>query len=156
MNIPPRLLALLCCGIAWLVLNAVASGAGAPAIPSLRIPKMSSPPQLDGTIDAQEWRGAAQITGFQDFGRRSLTTQDLQPTWWLGYDDANLYLAQFFPVYPKGTIKARVKEGDNGGQNPETDAILGDDHVEIQICDLPTREQAIKQYFYKIMTNPYG
>lgn len=134
----------------------VALPADAQEIPSLRIPRLAQPPKLDGQIEPQEWQPAARITGFQDFRNRALTTADLQPTWYLGYDDQNLYLAQYFPIYPKGTIKAHVKEGDNGGQHPNSDDILNDDHVEIQICDLPNREQAIKQYFYKIMTNPYG
>lgn len=134
----------------------LAANSGAQTIPVLRIPKLAQPPAIDGTLNPREWEHAARITGFQDFRSRTLTAPDLQPTWYLGYDEHNLYLAQNFPVYPKGTIKAAVKEGDNGGQNPNSDDILSDDHIEIQICDLPAREQAIKQYFYKIMTNPYG
>lgn len=125
-------------------------------IPTLRIGQLSQPPVLDGQLDEQEWAQAARLTGFQEFGPRALAPAAMQPIWYLGYDQQYLYLAQYSPVYPKGTIKAHVKQGDNGGQNPLNDAILGDDHVEIQICDLPAREQAIKQYFYKIMTNPYG
>ncbi len=145
----------ICLG-AVALLAAVAPAQSTPVIPVLRIGKLAKPPVIDGKIDPDEWQGAARITGFQDFGRRALTIPALQPHWYVAYDQDYLYLAQSFPVYPKGTLKARVKVGDNGGQNSTGDEILGDDHVEIQICDLPTRPQAIKQYFYKIMTNPYG
>lgn len=142
--------------LAMSVLSIAVNRAAGQQIPTLRIPELPTPPDIDGQINAAEWEHAARITGFQQFGRRALIPSSVQPVWYLGYDAHNLYVAQYAPVYPKGSIKARVKLGDNGGQNDNADGILGDDHVEIQISVLPTREQAIKQYFYKIMTNPYG
>ena len=132
-----------------------AEPATASIIPALRIPKLTTPPKIDGKIEPGEWDGAACVTGFRDFSGGLIVPRDLQPTWWIAYDDQNLYLAQRFPLYPKGCVKAHVKVGDRGGLSADTDAILNDDHVEIQICDLPKREQAVKQYFYKIITNPY-
>ena len=149
----------LCVGFA--VLLSVGSGwasaqSAALPIPRLRVPKLATPPVLDGKLAPGEWDGAAALTGFMNFTGQLMLPHDLQPVWWIGYDDKNLYLAQRYPLYPKGTIKATAKFGDRGGIAQDTNSMLWDDHVEIEISDLPERSMPNKNYFYKILTNPYG
>ncbi len=134
-----------------------AASAAEPAfIPRMRIPKVVKPPTLDGVIQPGEWAAMSAFTGFQDYQMRVALPVEFQPVWWMGYDDQYLYVAQRYPLYPKGAIKAAMKLGDRGGIAQEPDAILSDDHVEIQICNLPDRGMALNNYFYKIMVNPYG
>lgn len=126
------------------------------SIPVLRIPKVSKAPLIDGQINQEEWSFMAALTGFRDFRNKLIIPHDLQPVWWIGYDDHYLYLAQKMPLYPRGTIKATVKQGDRGGIAQDVNSILYDDHVEIQFCTFPERYMALRNYFYKILTNPYG
>ncbi len=146
-----------------IIVGAFAPGAGmaaAPRQPVVRIPELAKPPVLNGYITPTHvtggWQNAARITGLQDYILQALPPSKLAATWWLAYGKKHLYLASYFPAYPKGTIVATVKHGDDGGQNPGANGILRDDHVEIQICNLPKRSEAITKYFYKIMTNPYA
>ncbi len=163
----PRSVLLLCLALLSalvLVVNPCTTAAAPanpiPKLPLLRIPELTTPPVITGRISPDhvtgQWVHAARLTGLQNFGMGTLPPSKLQPTWWLAYDKTHLYLASYFPAYPKGTIVAQVKHGDEGGLNPHAGDILGDDHVEIQICDLPKRSEAVTKYFYKIMTNPYA
>jgi hypothetical protein len=120
-----------------------------PAPPMLRIPKMLHAPVIDGKIDPKEWQGAAAVTGFPNLNGEMSLPQFLQPVWYLGYDDKNLYMAFKYPIYPKGTLHASSKTKEDAENN-----ILWDDHSEIEICN-KGRETAVSGYFFKIMTNPW-
>ncbi|HOL66361.1 MAG TPA: hypothetical protein PKX93_02760, partial [bacterium] len=100
------------------------------SIPVLRLPRVEKPPVIDGQINPEEWACMSAITGFRDYRNRLMIPSDLQPVWWIGYDTDYLYLAQKMPVYPPGTVKASVKQGDRGGIAQDVNSILYDDHVE--------------------------
>ncbi len=122
-----------------------------PQTATLLIPKLQKPPVRDGTIDADEWRGAAAITGFVNLSGNMSLPQFLQPIWYLAYDDQNLYIAFRYPIYPAGTLRAATKTKAKAEleQGP-----LWDDHTEISICNTG-RDNAVSGYFYKFITNPW-
>jgi len=123
--------------------------------PILRAPKLAEAPVIDGKIQAEEWGGAAAVTGVASHMAAGFTASVVpeiqQVVWYIGYDDAHLYLAMHSP-HMVGTLpKARVKRNDAG--NP----ILWDDHVEIQLCKHGRTEAATPgKGFYKVMVNPRG
>jgi hypothetical protein len=86
-----------------------------------------------------------------------LLPKELQPVWYLAWDEENLYVAQRYQIYPKGTILATERKGDQGGSNPDAgNNILREDHVEIQFGTIKDREKIFDEFFYKIMVNAYG
>ncbi len=121
--------------------------------PVLRIPKMATPPTIDGKIGEKEWAGASEVTGFISLNRMDQYPADMRGTWYLGYDDTNLYLAMHLPV-PKGvTLNAQTKDpADCDNEN----AILFGDHVEIQITPHTVRRAMQTGFgFYKFIVNPF-
>ncbi|MFH1477510.1 MAG: hypothetical protein ABIH24_08495 [Verrucomicrobiota bacterium] len=67
----------------------------------LRIPRLGTPPVVDGRIDETEWGKAARWTNFL-LTRNAAFAQE-QTVLWIGYDDRQLYLAfrmQAFPLDP--------------------------------------------------------
>ena len=123
-----------------------------PKTPTLRIPKLARPPVIDGKIDPEEWKGAAAITGFPNLNGEMSLPQFLQPVWYLAYDEQNLYLAFHYPVYPKGSLRAATKS--KADKQAAGEAILWDDHTEIEICTTG-RAKAVSSYFFKFITNPW-
>jgi hypothetical protein len=128
--------------------------------PYLKGPAQNTKPVMDGELVPGEWDGAARFTGFGNYNQGALVPEKIQPSWWLSFDDENLYLVSSWPLYPAGSIKARNKRGDEGGSNPVAasfpDGLLGDDHVEIEISTWPDPNMALTKHFYKWMVNPYG
>ncbi len=114
--------------------------------PVLQVPKMSKPPIIDGKIQKDEWNDAAAFTGVSSlYG--TLVPEVQQVTWYIGYDDENLYLAMHSP-HQIGTYPlAKCKEDDNG-------LVLFEDHVEIQLTKYPRNE--VGGRFFKLMINPRG
>ncbi len=136
-------------GVAW----AEEDESGKFEYPVLLAPKMKVPPNIDGVIGQEEWRGAAAITGLAStggVGPFSMVAEVQQVIWYIGYDSKYLYLAMHSPN-PKGTYpKARVKEN-------ESEALLFEDHVEVQILTNERKDAMFEgKGFYKIMANPKG
>ena len=79
---------------------------------SWAIPRMTSPPTLDGTIDPIEWREAVAISGVGEFPSNQMLPRPT--TFWLAWDADHLYLA----------CRAWMKPGMNkpsvGGRSPHT------------------------------------
>ncbi|HPP11705.1 MAG TPA: DUF6067 family protein, partial [bacterium] len=112
-------------------------------------------PVIDGRIEEKEWRAAAAVTGFVNYGfPPTPLPQFLQPVWYLGYDDENFYLAHKYPVFPPGSLRARARTRDQAEAQFFSESILADDHTEIQMVTIG-RENAIRGHFYKFMTNPW-
>ncbi len=130
--------------------DALAADTSAGAPPAWRIAKLSKPPVVDGVIHDKEYAECPAITGMITQGPLSIVTRQQDVTWYIGYDDTNIYIAMRSP-HPKGTWPiANVKEN-------ELSAILWDDHVEIQLAT-KGRQNACMQGmgFYKIMANARG
>ena len=62
------------------------------------IPHATKPPALDGKIDAGEWDDAAAVTGI--INQLDKVAHPRQATFWLKYDDKNLYIAQRSTLLP--------------------------------------------------------
>lgn len=159
MKSPAALLSIL---ILLLVALPARAGGGKPVAepPVLHIPFLGKAPQIDGKATPEKWAGAARVTGFSSYSHRMLMPQVLQPTWWIAFDEQNLYLVSSWPLYPAGSLNARNKRGDEGGSNPSAtgfpEGLLGDDHVEIEISPWEDPNMALTRHFFKWMVNPYA
>ena len=77
--------------------------------PTLRVPRLKTPPELDGKLGTDEWAGAAAFTGLTSHGLGGvLAPQIQQATFYLGYDDKFLYLAMNSPN-PRGKLCRRAR-----------------------------------------------
>ncbi len=124
-------------------------------IPKLRVPRLKTPPTLDGKIEPGEWQGAAGISALASACPVGGATPTIAPpiqqvSFYMGYDDRYFYLAMRSP-HKEGTYpQARCKQDDDM-------AVLFEDHIEFQI-NKHTRAQAKTPGFgfYKMMVNPRG
>ena len=86
--------------------------------PSITIPKLSTPPTIDGEIAADEWREAAAVTGFNQLNKRKLASR--QTVVYVGFDDSKLYVA--FRCSHEGKFGAG-KPGRDSGCDFQTEGI---------------------------------
>ncbi len=138
--------------LAMVTVGAPAAESPAFQHPVLRVPRMSSPPNLDGIFVEGEWREAAAFTGLSGnpLGKPFLLPEAQQVTWYLGWHGDMIYLGMKSP-HPQGTFPVgRIKENDD----PD---ILWGDHTEIQICP-HARGDASRpgKGFYKLITNAWS
>jgi len=127
--------------------------------PILRIPKLDTPPTIDGPMKEGEWQGASALSGFwYDFAQAKflyLAPDETQVEVYGAYDDENLYLAYRSPVYPQGSwLKAR-------GRYPDTThhpryGLIWDDHVELEIRPFPDNTKGFELGLFKWFVNPTG
>lgn len=132
---------------------AVLAAADAADRPVLRVPKMAKAPVIDGKIGDEEWAGASAVTGFVSLGELDQYPADMRAVWYLGYDDACLYLAMHLPVPQGVTLNAQTKSAEDMDNE---NAILFGDHVEIQISPHSARRAMQTGFgFYKFIVNPF-
>ncbi|MCC6580245.1 MAG: hypothetical protein IT440_07360 [Phycisphaeraceae bacterium] len=81
-------------------------------MPAFCIPKMTTPPTVDGRIEPSEWREAVAVSGVAEFPANELIPRPT--TYWLAWDDGHLYLACRAWMKP-GAGKPKV-----GGRSPHT------------------------------------
>ncbi len=91
-------------------------------------------PTLDGTVGEAEWASSAAVTGFVNRVTGLLDVE--QGTAWIGHDDANLYVAQRWPIperviqqpdnYSFGAFRKEAVERDG-------DLLAADDLVGIEV-----------------------
>ena len=119
--------------------------------PILRVPRLTRPPKLDGTLGTDEWAGAAAITGLANHGLGgALGPQVQQATFYLAYDDKYLYLAMNSPN-PRGKYPVAWCG------EPDDFAVHQDDHIEWQICKHDRAKAKERGFgFYKVFVNPLG
>ncbi len=138
-----------------LILIGVSGWAAEYRFPQARIPYVQGrAPEMDGVVDPDEYRDFAAISGMVTLGaghRNTIVPAMQQVVWYLGYDDQFFYIAMRSPNPPGSWPKALMTSDE-----PESDKILFEDHVEIQIAK--DRSQALipPQGFFKIMANPRG
>ncbi|MCX7935718.1 MAG: hypothetical protein N3A66_10735, partial [Planctomycetota bacterium] len=126
----------------------LAAGETAPP-PVLRVPRLATPPAIDGKIAEKEWNGALAVTGLRCHHLEgNLAPAIQQCTFYLAYDDKYLYLAMRSPL-PEG----RFPVGACGLE--DDDNVFRDDHLEWQILK-HQRQQAQQSGFgfFKLVTNP--
>jgi hypothetical protein len=117
----------LTAGVAVVVMmlcGAVQAAALAPEeVPSMAVPRMATPPIIDGTIDPVEWREATALSG--------VATPDVQlhprpTTYFLAWDPGHLYLA--YRTYIRPGYKPAIRDGRSPGM-----AFVFDDGAELVV-----------------------
>ncbi len=114
----------------------------------LHVPKLKTPPKIDGKLEKGEWDNASAVTAFRGAVHKTAFPESLKMVWYVGYDDKNLYFAMDAKFPGQINLKANIKEPDDG-------QILYDDHVEIQVSS--AGRQGAKtggKGFYKLVINP--
>ncbi len=120
----------------------------------MRIPKMKTPPVIDGTLSPGEWDGASAVTGLVDYYMHDLYPETMHAVWYLGYDDKNLYLAMYKRIPEEIQFKADFKKPES---NDSERSVLFGDHVEIEVTPHSAEKANAGGFgFYKIMANVYG
>ncbi|MCC6580246.1 MAG: hypothetical protein IT440_07365 [Phycisphaeraceae bacterium] len=104
------------CGLAigmWAFATAGPAMAGLPLdkVTGFAIPRMSAPPQIDGSIDPVEWREATAIAGVVDQGTDILLPRPT--TFYLAWDSEHLYLA--CRTYMPSGYKPHIHDGRSQG-----------------------------------------
>ncbi len=117
------------------------------------VPRLATPPAIDGRLDPGEWGQAAALTGHINCAPGSegaLVIEKQDVTWYIGYDDEFLYLAMDNPLRPGTWPRAQAKAYDD--QN-----LLWDDHVEVTLSP-HGRTDAVREGFgfYKLIGNAKG
>ncbi|HIE50978.1 MAG TPA: hypothetical protein EYP85_04400 [Armatimonadetes bacterium] len=87
----------------------------------LQVPRLTSPPAIEGRVDAEEWRGAAAVTGFVRLKDGTLARQET--TAFLGYDDRALYVA----------FRCAAPEPPQAQKRAKDEQVFLDDAVEVLV-----------------------
>src|SRR5437868_11394718 len=90
--LPIRSLTAFCVAGFWLTTLAAEPGL------KLTMPRTTHPPTLDGKIAPGEWDDAAAVTGV--INQFDGLAHPRQATFWLKYDDKNVYIAQRSTLLP--------------------------------------------------------
>lgn len=93
-------------------------------IPRFNVPEMTAPPKIDGTINPDEWRGAAKVMGV--VRTHSLEYKDRPVSFWLAWDATHLYIAARSDVLPGHKLYRSRRE-------PKTTGTVFDDAYEFGI-----------------------
>jgi len=80
-------------------------------MPELQIPRMSTPPTIDGAIDPEEWKEAVAVSGVGAFINHTLIPRPT--TFFLGWDEGHLYFAA--RAYLRPGYKPRIRDGRSQG-----------------------------------------
>ncbi len=67
-------------------------------IPALNVPKMNTPPKIDGVIDPAEWRDSVKVMGV--VGTHGLGYKDRPVSFRVAWDDEHLYIAAVSDILP--------------------------------------------------------
>jgi hypothetical protein len=117
---------------------------------TLAVPRVRTPPVVDGVINAAEWKDASAVTGLSNFKNNSLAPEIQQSVWWFGFDDDHLYVAVRSPVPPGGGLVAIAKKSYVASGRD----ILFDDHIELQFIPSSNPITGTTRGFYKWAINP--
>lgn len=84
-------------------------------LPVLPLPKLSSPPQIDGEVQEGEWRGSGVAEVFYDAKTGKLMPPSIATKALLGYDDSALYICFICKEENTKGIKAEKWQRDSDG-----------------------------------------
>ena len=77
-------------------------------IPQFNIPLIAKPPVIDGSIGADEWRGAAKLMGMVRTGGKDF--RDRPVSFWVAWDAKHLYIATRTDVLPGHRLYRQKRE----------------------------------------------
>jgi hypothetical protein len=107
----------------------------------VRLPKLETPPLIDGKLDDEIWKKAAIFKDFYQVQPGDNITPSQKTEVWMAYDSKFLYMA--FRAYDEqGKVRATV---------PKRDQIFDDDNVKVYLDTFNDQRKA-----YEFMFNPYG
>jgi hypothetical protein len=125
----------------------VCLSADAPRVPQVRLPLMKTAPVIDGTVNDDEWSGAARMERFAWAG--VLSPQEA--SFWVGCDGKELFIAVVSETPPSGKILARVRP-----MPEEGDARTWmDDSIELVLDPLP-QDRSGRRRLYHANLNSLG
>ena len=139
--------------VVWTAALSCGIARGADRTPLLRVPRIKTPPKVDGELGRDEYAGFAAVTAMVHWKPQRVIPMVQQVVWYLAYDEENLYLAMDSPS-PEGTWPvARVRPEDALERSIDY-PLLHDDHVEIQFGTYGRHKASLGGYgFYKIIVN---
>jgi hypothetical protein len=127
--------------------------------PILRVPFLSTPPNIDGILSSGEWDDASALSGFwydMDFGVfEFMAPPQTQLQLYTGYDKENIYFCFTSPIYPVDSwLKAR-------GRFPDTlmhplYGMLFDDHTELELRPVADLTKGYQLGLLRWDVNPIG
>jgi len=119
-------------------------------IPRFNIPRMTTPPKVDGVIDPDEWRCAVRLMGMVITG--GLEYRDRPVSFWLGWDDEHIYLAYRVDILtqPMPYLKRAYRERYSTG-------VVHDDALEVGLFlhDRNRKPDEVSSYL-KFIINSMG
>ncbi|MAE64056.1 MAG: hypothetical protein CMJ18_07250 [Phycisphaeraceae bacterium] len=84
--------------------------------PAVTVPRARAAPRIDGSIDGDEWTGAAQLTNFASVSDHKLAP--VRSTAWVTHDSERVYVAVVSPILPGVALtKQRTKRDDSVWQD---------------------------------------
>jgi hypothetical protein len=110
---------------------------------------MTSAPQIDGTIEEQEWQSAVRNVGLVSHATGNMAAREA--VFWVGCDGQKLYVAVKSEPPPDGQILTRAVPDDTRDQL----AAFLDDSIELVIDPKRSRTSGDRTY-YHIITNARG
>ncbi len=118
-------------------------GARAVAVPvMLTIPRIQRPIRIDGVIDPEEWRGAAQADSFWQWSPKQGAAATERTRAFLAYDAENLYIAFEADDSSAALVRAGISRREDIGE---------DDLVWVGLDTFNDQRRA-----YEFIANPYG
>ena len=141
-------------GMAWTAYRAEAGAGGLTfdeaLIPRFNIPKMASPPKIDGTIDPAEWATATKVMGMVFTG--GLDYKDRPVSFWLAWDEQHLYLA-----YRVDILTGKIPHLRNIYREPYSVGVVRDDAIEVGVFlhDRNRKANEVSSYL-KFIINSLG
>jgi len=128
------LLIALCLFADIVAFAAVPASLTAEQITGFAIPRMTTSPKIDGTIDPTEWREALAVSGIVDWSVNVLIPRPT--TYYLAWDSGHLYLA--CRTYLRPGYKPAIKDGRSDGN-----AYCFDDGLELLFKPMGTNVSAM-------------
>lgn len=143
------LLMSMCLLLILLIVPAYAAGLAPEDVSALAVPRMTTPPKIDGTIDPAEWREAAAISGVAEWQSNNLIPRPT--TFFLAWDPGHFYLA--YRVYLRPGYKPNIPNGRSPGL-----AFVADDSAELVLKpagkNVPVNnQQAAFKFFLNCLGN---
>ncbi|MEK7721762.1 MAG: aminoacetone oxidase family FAD-binding enzyme, partial [Elusimicrobiota bacterium] len=111
-------------------------------LPVLDIPRLDTPPYIDGILDEPIWQKAAKTTDFMQFAPKEGVPITEETTAYIGYDSHNLYIAFYARDSEPQKIRAHLSPRDQ---------LFGDDWVGIILDTFGDQRRA-----YEFIQNPLG
>ncbi len=119
-------------------------------IPHFNIPRMTTPPKIDGSIDSAEWKQATKVMGM--VSTYGLDYKDRPVSFWLSWDPQHLYLA-----YRVDTLTGDIPHLQRAYREKYATRVVFDDAIEVGLFlhDRNKKANEVSSYL-KFVINSLG